>query len=99
LLEEYAVVEVRPYAPPLERPALGKGAYDVWLVAYPREHRVAVVRTYRDVSGVALAEARRWAEQAPPLAIAREVDRRAVELLRGRFAGLGSLQVRTKPAL
>ncbi len=100
LLEESAEVEVRRFERlAIPRLALGRGDYDVWLTAFAAEHRASIIRAYREATGVGLAQAMKWAEQPPPLLVVKEVNRAAIEQLRGLFAGIGTLQVRTKPAL
>jgi uncharacterized protein (TIGR02996 family) len=100
LLAESAVVEVRRcelLAAP--RVALGKGDYDVWLTAFDGKRQATVVKLYREATATALGPAQKVLEQPTPLLLLKGVNQSSVAQLRELFAGVATLQVRTKPAL
>jgi uncharacterized protein (TIGR02996 family) len=100
-LEESAVVEVRhAELPPLpvQRLPLHKGKEDVWLLDYPIEKKIAIIRAYQTVTGAALGEMQRWIDQALPLLIVAGVDQLTAGQVCGLFAGLGTIQVQTRSA-
>jgi uncharacterized protein (TIGR02996 family) len=101
-LEGSALVEVRTWTPPrrsVQQLTWDKGNHDVWLLDYPSEKRISVIRSYRAATGAELAEAKSWADQAPPLLVVGEIDGPTVEQVRSLFLGLGTLEVRTRPGV
>jgi uncharacterized protein (TIGR02996 family) len=106
LLDASALVEVRRFArfpipptQPMRRLLLGSGPHEVWLAGYASGQKVDVIRAYREATGCDLLAAKRWAEQEPPLLIAREVDAHSADALRSRFGGFGGVEVEPPPRL
>jgi ribosomal protein L7/L12 len=102
-LERLAVIEMRHIdrpavtAPPflVRTPAtLSKGGFEVLLLSYPRERKIAVIKAYRELTGCGLAEGKNWSEQERPLVVLSGADKTSAEHARDRFAEFGEVEVR-----
>lgn len=94
-LREFAEIEIHQADVPLPTfaPFTGTGPFDVRLMSYPPAQKIAVIKAYRELTPVGLAEAKSWAEGTPPLTIIKAADALTAERVRRMFADMGEVMV------